>query len=80
MESSQPSKPDGQPITEAIAIMNSMLRTLADAGYPLGTLTEQVRRNYSLAALDITSGNQTQAAQLISIHRNTLARILRIER
>lgn len=53
---------------------DALLNNLMDAGFFLEQTVEIVERGMITRALERTSANQSQAAKLLGIHRNTLQR------
>lgn len=53
---------------------DAVLNKLMDAGFFLEQAVEIVEKGMIARALDRTSANQSQAAKLLGIHRNTLQR------
>lgn len=54
--------------------LESLIAQLVDRGVPFPAALEEFEKKYIRRVLDRTEGNQSQAARLLGMHRNTLSR------
>lgn len=54
--------------------LEALIAQLVDRGVPLTAAMMEFEKKYIRRVLDRTSGNQSRAARLLGMHRNTLSR------
>lgn len=54
--------------------LEGLIRQLVERGVPLTAAAEQFEKKYIQSVLERSRGNQSQAARLLGMHRNTLSR------
>ena len=54
--------------------MEALITDLIEQGVLLDQARDEFEKKFIAAALDKTNGNQTRAARMLGVHRNTLGR------
>jgi DNA-binding protein Fis len=54
--------------------LESLITEMIDRGIPFGQARDEFEKKFIQTALGKTKGNQTRAAEMLGIHRNTLNR------
>jgi len=54
--------------------LESLISQLVERGVPFGSALEEFEKKYIRRVLERTEGNQSRAARLLGMHRNTLSR------
>ena len=60
--------------------LESLITEMIDRGIPFGKARDEFEKKFIQTALGKTKGNQTRAAEMLGIHRNTLNRKISVHK